>query len=269
MATKIGFIGYGNMAQAMVNGMIASGSYKSRDIIVSDLNIKENVLGIKMTTNNKDIAESADILVLAIKPHQYKDVIAEVKGHLKVDTIIVSIAAGLTICTLESYFDYSVKLVRTMPNTPAMIGIGMTALMPNSNMTEGEVESVQHIFDSFGKTEIVVEELIEAVIVTSGSSPAYIYMMIEAMIEGGINEGMTREMATTFVCQAMIGATKMVMETGVHPNDLRDAVCSPNGTTIQAVNYLKDNNFGKIVKNAMKACADRSHEMTKSASNNQ
>jgi len=263
MGTKIGFIGYGNMGQAMVNGMIVSGSYNARNIIVSDLNVKENVLGIKMTTDNTEVAKFADILVLAVKPHQYKDVIDEVKGYLKPSTIIVSIAAGPSICTLESYFDYSVKLIRTMPNTPAMIGIGMTAIMPNAHMTEEEVKLVQDIFDSFGKTEIVAEELIEAVIVTSGSSPAYVYMMIEAMIRGGMNEGMTREMATSFVCQAMIGGAGMVMKTGIHPNDLCDAVCSPNGTTIRAVNYLRDNDFEEVVKNAMKACAERSREMSK------
>jgi len=241
--------------------MVVSGSYKACDIMASDLSVKENGLGIKMTTNNKEVAKFADILILAVKPHQYKAVIDEIKSDLKQDMIIVSIAAGLTICTLESYFDYSVKLMRTMPNTPAMIGMGMTALMPNAHMTEAEVKLVQHIFDSFGKTQIVEETLIEAVIVTSGSSPAYIYMMIEAMIQGGISEGMRPEVATNFVCQAMIGAVGMVMETGIHPNELRDAVCSPNGTTIQAVNYLQNHDFEGLVKSAMKACADRSREM--------
>ena len=263
MAIKIGFIGYGNMAQAMVNGMIVSGSYKPENIAVSDLSVKENALGIKVATNNIEVAKFSDILILAIKPHQYKAVIDEVRNYLKPDVIVVSIAAGLTIATLEGYFDYPVKLVRTMPNTPAMIGMGMTAIMLNLNMIDEEVKLVRDVFDSFGKTEIVAEELIEAVIVTSGSSPAYIYMMIEAMIRGGINEGMTREMATSFVCQAMIGAAGMVKETGIHPNDLCDAVCSPNGTTICAVNYLRDNDFEAVIENAMKACANRSREMSK------
>ena len=260
----IGFIGYGNMAQAMIKGMIVSESYKSKNIIVSDLSVKENTLGVNMTTNNQEVAGVADILILAVKPHQYETVIHEIKGHLKVNTLIVSIAAGLTISTLESYFDYPVKLVRTMPNTPAMIGVGMTAIIPNDQLAEKEIASVQQIFNSFGKTQRVDEALIDAVIVTSGSSPAYIYLMIEAMIQGGINEGMTREMATTFVCQAMIGATGMVMETGIRPHDLCEAVCSPNGTTIEAVNYLNSENFIEIVKAAMTVCAEKSRKMSKS-----
>jgi len=130
-------------------------------------------------------------------------------------------------------------------------------------MTEGDTKLIQTIFSSFGKTEIVDEAMIDAVIVTSGSSPAYVYMMIEAMIKGGMEEGMTREMATRFVSQAVYGAAKMVMETDVAPKDLCDAVCSPNGTTIEAVNYLRNNDFEDIVKNAMKTCANRSREMSK------
>ena len=251
------------MAQAMVRGMVMSGKHEAESMMISDLELKENTLGLKMTTDNCEVAKFADVLILAVKPHQYKAVVHEIQSYLKSTSIIVSIAAGLTIATLESYFDRSdsIKLMRTMPNTPAMIGAGMTAMMPNANLTIKEIKLVCHLFDSFGRTEIVAEELIEAVIVTSGSAPAYIYMMIEAMIEGGMNEGMTREMATTFVCQAMTGAAGMVMETGIDPNDLRDAVCSPGGTTIQAVECLQDNDFGEIVKRAMKACADRSREM--------
>jgi len=269
MAIKIGFIGYGNMAQAIAKGIVDAGFVKPSDVFVTDVNLEKKKLarlkmGFMSTYTAKQIAWTADVLVLAVKPHHYKEVINDFKKKMHKDTIVVSIAAGLTIKTLESYFDKPVKIVRTMPNTPAMVGVGMTAIMPGSNMGAADTELIQEIFSSFGKAEIIDESLIDAVIVTSGSSPAYVYMMIEAMIVGGMNEGMTRYMATRFASQAVYGAAKMVIETGMDPTDLRDAVCSPNGTTIEAVNYLNNNNFDFIVKNAMKACADRSREMSKS-----
>ena len=268
MATTIGFIGYGNMAQAIAKGVVNAGFVKSSDIFITDVDpgkkqLAEEEMGFISTYSAEQIACEADVLILAVKPHQYKEVIHDFKGKMCKNTIVVSIAAGLTINTLESYFDEPVKLVRTMPNTPAMVGVGMTAIMPNLHMEVSDIELIETIFSSFGKAEIVEESLIEAVIVTSGSSPAYVYMMIEAMIQGGMNEGMTRSMATRFASQAVSGAAKMVLETKIAPNDLRGAVCSPNGTTIEAVNYLRDNHFEEIVKSAMKACANRSREMSK------
>jgi len=261
MNKKIGFIGYGNMAQAMVGGIITQ--LPAENIMVSDLQLPTDHRGIKTTTNNTLVAEFADVLVIATKPNQYQTVITEIKNHLKPTTIIVSIAAGLTMQTLENLFDRPVKLVRTMPNTPARVASGMTAIIPNAQMTDVDTELVVQIFTSFGAAEIVDEALIEAVIVTSGSSPAYVYMFIEAMIQGGINEGMTREMATRFASSAVMGAAKMVTETGVLPNDLCDAVCSPNGTTIEAVKSLQAAGFEAIITKAMKACADRSRAMAK------
>jgi len=267
MATKIGFIGYGNMAQAIAKGVVDAGFVKTSDVFVTDVDPEKKKLarlkmGFMSTYTAKQIAWTADVLILAVKPHQYEEVINDFKKKMHKNTIVVSIAAGLTIETLESYFDKPVKIVRTMPNTPAMVGEGMTAIIPNSNMEEADTGLIQNIFSSFGKVEVVEEALIDAVIVTSGSAPAYIYMMIEAMIEGGMNEGMTRYMATRFASQAVYGAAKMVIETGIAPNDLCEAVCSPNGTTIEAVNYLNENNFSGIVKSAMKACAERSHEIS-------
>ena len=261
MTKKIGFIGYGNMAKAIISGMIASGNYQKKQIMVTDL-IKQEV-AVAWGETSIQVAEFSDVLVLAVKPGQYKEVINDIKDHLKRDVIIVSIAAGLKIATLESYFDSRVKIIRTMPNTPAQLNLGMTALMPNEQMQTSDINVIQAMFASVGKTEIVSEDLIEAVIVTSGSSPAYIYMMIEALIKGGMSEGMSREMAKTFVTQAMIGACGMVLETGAHPTDLRDAVCSPGGTTIEAVKHLQNHDFEALIMAAMKACGDRSREMAR------
>lgn len=269
MAMTIGFIGYGNMAQAIAKGVVNAGFVKATDVFVTDVNSEKKSLakrqmGFISTHTAKQIAMKVDVLIIAVKPHQYEAVICDFQAKLRKDTIVVSIAAGLTIHTLESYFDQPVKIIRTMPNTPAMVGAGMTALMPNGNMKADDTKMIEKFFSSFGKTEIIDEALIESVIVTSGSSPAYVYMMIEAMIQGGINEGMTRAMATRFASQAVLGAAKMVIETGIEPNELCDAVCSPNRTTIEAVNYLNSKNFNIIVKNAMNACAEKAREMSKS-----
>ena len=268
MKSKIGFIGYGNMASAMVKGLSISRYFNMTNVYVTDIDEEKKLAARKETGaaiqySGKELAEFVDFLVLAVKPHQYKAVIDEIKDKLSPTTVIISIAAGLTIKTLESYFEKPVKLVRAMPNTPAMVGTGMTALALNMKMSEAALRKLKSIFNAFGQLEIIDESLMDAAIVTSGSAPAYIYMMIEAMITGGMREGMTREVATTFTVQAVLGAAKMVRETGKNPNDLRDAVCSPNGTTIEAVNYLNDHHFGEIVQNAMNACAEKSREMSK------
>jgi len=260
---KIGFVGFGNMAQAIINGLIATGDYKAKDIMVSDVVKVETAIGVKWGTSNGEVATFADVLILAVKPQQYKEVITEIKDVIDNKTIIVSIAAGLTILTLEELFAKEVKLIRTMPNTPAQIGQGMTAIMPNDIATKEDISAVCEIFDAVGKTQIVTEDLIEAVIVTSGSSPAYIYMMIEAMIEAGVKEGMDRDTASVFVCQAMLGACMMVSSTGLAPADLIKAVCSPNGTTIEAVNHLNEQNFNQILLDAMAASSKRSRELSK------
>jgi pyrroline-5-carboxylate reductase len=248
---------------------VNTGFVKASNVFVTDVDpekksLAKKQMGFISTYNAEQMALTVDVLIIAVKPHQYEAVIHDFKEKMRKDTIVVSIAAGLTISTLEGYFDKQVKIIRTMPNTPAMVGEGMTAMMPNGNMKPADIELIQNIFSSFGKVEIVDEALIDGVIVTSGSSPAYVYMMIEAMIQGGMNEGMTRGMAARFASQAVLGAAKMVLETGIDPNDLRDAVCSPNGTTIEAVNYLNSQNFDGIVKGAMNACAERSREMSKS-----
>jgi len=219
--------------------------------------------GIKTTGDNKEVASNSNILFLAVKPHLYSAVINEIREYVKEDCIVITIAAGQTIENVEKDFGRQVKLVRTMPNTPALVGEGMTALCPNKMVSKDEVEEVIKIFNSFGKAEIIEEKLIDAFITVSGSSPAYVFMFIEAMADGAVLQGMPRDKAYNMAAQAVFGAAKMVIETGKHPGELKDMVCSPGGTTIEAVAELEEKGFRAAVISAMKRCADKSKEMSK------
>ena len=264
----IGFIGAGNMGQAMAGGIVSSGIVKAENIIFSDIS-EENLkkaykkYGVKTSNSNVLTASMADFLVLSVKPHLYQTVIEEIKDYLKPETVVITIAAGITLEKLKNMFGKDIKTVRTMPNTPAMAGEGMTAVIPNEFITENELKEVMEILNSFGKAEIIEEKLIDAVIAVSGSSPAYVYMMIEAMGDAAVAGGMTRDKAYKFAAQAVLGSAKMVLETGIHPGELKDMVCSPGGTTIEAVAALEENGFRNAIIKAMKVCEKKSKEMSK------
>lgn len=263
---KLGFIGTGNMAGAIMGGIIRQGLIKADEIIGADVSeagrerVKE-AYGIHVTADNKEVIESADKVVLSVKPQYYASVIAELKNLVKEGQIIITIAPGKTLKWLEEQFGKQVKIVRTMPNTPAMVGEGMTAVCANEYVTKDELDEVLQILGTFGKTEVISEHLMDVVVSTSGSSPAYIYMMIEAMADAAVADGMARPQAYKFAAQAVLGSAKMVLETGRHPGELKDMVCSPGGTTIEAVRVLEAKGFRSAVIEAMKACAEVSRNM--------
>lgn len=263
---KLGFIGCGSMASAMLGGIIKNNIIASSDIISSDLNktsleITKDTLGIQVTTDNKEVVEQSDIIVLSVKPQFYGSVINEIKGLIKDNQIIITIAPGQTLDGLKTAFGRELKIVRTMPNTPALVGEGITAMCYNENVTEEEVELVASILAGFGKVEIVTENLMDAVVGVSGSSPAYVFMFIEALADGAVAAGMPRNKAYTFAAQAVLGSAKMVLETGKHPGELKDMVCSPGGTTIEAVRVLEKEGFRSSVMEAVKACIDKARSL--------
>lgn len=263
---RLGFIGCGNMAGAMLGGIIKNNIVECNNIIASDLNegalnkIKSE-LNISTTTNNIDVVENSDIIVLAVKPQFYKEVINEIKTHIKDYQIIVTIAPGQTLEGLKNTFERDLKIVRTMPNTPALVGEGITAMCCNDNVTEEESKLVMSILSGFGKVEVVTENLMDAVVGISGSSPAYVFMFIEAMADAAVAGGMPRNKAYTFAAQAVLGSAKMVLETGKHPGELKDMVCSPAGTTIEAVRVLEKEGFRSSVMEAVKACIDKARNI--------
>ena len=262
---KIGFIGSGNMCGAIVDGMI-KGGYAPKDITVSDVSELQlegfmEKYDVVTTTDNASAAADSEIVFLCVKPHVIYKVIDEIKDAVSEDKVVVSIAAGQSLEKLEAAFGKSVKLVRLMPNTPALVGEGMTAVCKNANVSDDELNRVTQITDSFGKSEVVDEKLMDAVTAVSGSSPAYVFMFIEAMADAAVLGGMPRKQAYTFAAQAVMGSAKMVLESGKCPSELKDMVCSPSGTTIEAVAVLEEMGMRSSVIEAMRACMEKSQNM--------
>ncbi len=263
---KLGFIGSGNMATAMMSGIIKNKIFEANEIIASDLYAPsrekaEANLGICVTDNNIEVVEKAEVIVLAVKPQYYPDVIAEIKDCVKENQIVVTIAPGKTLAWLGEQFGKNVKIVRTMPNTPAMVLEGMTGVCHNTFITKDELDYVCRILSGFGKAEVVGEHLMDVVVSTSGSSPAYVFMFIEAMADAAVADGMPRAQAYKFAAQAVMGSAKMVLDLEKHPGELKDMVCSPGGTTIQAVRVLEEKGMRSAVMEAMKACHDKAKGM--------
>ena len=242
MNKKIGFIGCGNMGKAMLGALVKSNDINKNDIIVSTKSKTSaekisDEFAVKTTTVNIEVAEVADILFLAVKP------------------------AGITIAQIEQWFDNDVKVVRTMPNTPALVGEGMSAICPNKFINEDEVEHVGELYNLFGKYEILEEKDFHAFIALCGSSPAYVFMFIEAMADAGVKLGIPRAKAYKLAEQSILGSAKLALETGKHPGVLKDEVCSPGGTTIEAVIDLEKNGFRNTVISAVEKCAEKSKNM--------
>ncbi|MCH4239332.1 MAG: pyrroline-5-carboxylate reductase [Oscillospiraceae bacterium] len=259
---KLGFIGCGNMAKAMISGIIKNGVCSAEDIIVSakteaTLQKAQAEYGVHTAKANAEVAKASDAFVLAVKPQFYAEVIAEIRDSVRPEQLVITIAPGKTLAWLSEQFGRPVQLVRTMPNTPAMVGEGITAVCCSDDLPQKTLDCALKILRSFGKAEVVPERLMDAVVSVSGSSPAFVFMFIEAMADAAVADGMPRKQAYTFAAQAVLGSAKMVLETGRHPAELKDMVCSPAGTTIEAVRVLEETGFRGSVMAAMKACTDK------------
>lgn len=263
---KLGFIGCGNMATAIIKGIINNGIAGKDDIIGADLSeaVRNKIngdLGIRVTTDNKEAAAKAEVLFLSVKPQFYETVIGEVKDVVTDAQLIITIAPGKTLDWLDKQFGKPLKIVRTMPNTPALVGEGITAVCYNGNVSKADLDKAVNILTSFGKCEVVPEHLMDVVTSVSGSSPAYVFMFIEAMADAAVADGMPRAQAYEFAAQAVLGSAKMVLETGKHPGELKDMVCSPGGTTIEAVRVLEEKGMRSAIFEAMKACTRKARGM--------
>ncbi len=266
MKKKIGFVGCGNMGGAMVQGILDSEKCEKENMMIStksqaSMEKKKAAYGVNATLDNREVAAFADILFLAVKPQFYETTIEQIKDVVSTDQIIISMAPGKTLAWLKEQFGKDVKVIRTMPNTPSMVKEGMMGMCVNEHVTEDEIALVRDICDGFSKTEVIAEHLMDVVTAVSGSSPAYVFMFIEAMADAAVAGGMPRAQAYKFAAQAVLGSAKMVLDTGKHPAELKDMVCSPAGTTIQAVRVLEEKGLRSAVFEAMEKCLDISRNM--------
>ena len=265
---KLGILGVGNMGGAILRGY---SKVADSDVFIYDadeikLDEAAELPGVVAVDSLDELMTSSDAVILALKPNIFDIVMPQIADiAVKCDNpkVVVSIAAGISIQYLQQFLGPESKVVRVMPNTPAMVGEGMSALSASSSLSEEEMNSVLKVFEVLGKAEIVDESLMDVVTGISGSSPAYAYMYIQGLMECGIKNGMTPEMAKTFAAQATLGAAKMVLENDISPEQLRINVCSPGGTTIEAVESLNSNDFISNVGEAMDAAIEKSKVMTK------
>ncbi|SHK56637.1 pyrroline-5-carboxylate reductase [Clostridium cavendishii DSM 21758] len=263
---KIGFIGCGNMGKAMLGGIIKSGKVKNDDIMASaksqnTIDKIKREFNVKTTLNNREVVVESNIIILAVKPYLYNSVIDEIKDIMDESKIIITIAAGITIDGVIKRFGKKIKVIKTMPNTPALVCEGMTAICHNENVTIEEKNSVIDLFKAFGKVEELEEKDFYAFTALCGSSPAYVFMFVEAMADAAVKQGIPRKKAYSLAAQAVLGSAKMILETEKHPGELKDAVCSPGGTTIEAVLELEKSGFRSSVINAMNKCEEKAKKM--------
>ncbi len=265
---KIGFIGCGNLATAILTGLLDAAPDYIASVWVSNhspekLNAFSSKYPVHTTLDNCEVARDCDILFLTVKPNKYEDVLAQIQPVLSPKTILISVAAGLSISFIEEATFPQAKVIRCMPNTPSMLGCGMNAICPNKNVTAGECDAVKALFDHFGVCEIVTENLFDTVTGVSGSGPAYVYLFIDAMAKAAVSDGMPKDQAITFAAQTALGAAKMVLESGTDPETLTQNVCSPGGTTIEAVNVFREDGLYELVQKAQHACVEKSKKMSK------
>lgn len=262
---KFGFIGMGNMGYAILKGLLAKYSPEEITFSERDREKAEDIsarTGVAPSEDNGACASGAEYVILAVKPQQLDAVIGGIREAVTEEQIVISIAPGYTIADLKERFGKECRIVRAMPNTPALVGEGMSGVCYDSALFSGqEAETIREFFESFGRMEIVEEKLINAVVCASGSSPAYVYMFIEALADSAVKYGLPRATAYEMVAQTVLGSAKMVLETGEHPGRLKDQVCSPGGTTIAGVSALEEYGLRNAVIKANDACYEKCTRM--------
>ena len=271
MATqlKIGFLGAGKMATALAKGFIRAEIVFPKEIIAGDLygvarNIFAKETGAKTTTSNSDVLKFANVLILATKPDQVPAALAEISGAFTKNHLLISIAAGVTISKLENLLPAGARAIRVMPNTPALVSEGASAFALGENASVADAELAKKLLSAVGVALQVKESLLDAVTGLSGSGPAYVYQFIEALSDGGVAAGLPRDIATKLAAQTVLGAAKMVLETGQHPGALKDQVTSPGGTTIEGLHELEKGQLRGVVMNAVRAATEKSKKLGQS-----
>ncbi len=262
---KIGIIGCGNIGEALLKGLLASGAI-SKDRVRASVRTAARVTalaaahGIVATQDNRAVAQFADLLVLAVKPQILGRVLSEIAPGVREGTVVVSVAAGVSTAALEAQLD-GARVVRTMPNTPVLVRTGATAVAAGSRATEEDVALAQALFDSVGITEVLDESQMDAVTGLSGSGPAYLFLILDALCDAGVKVGIRRTVAQRLAAQTILGSTKLLIESGAHPGLLKDMVTSPGGTAIAGIHTLEAGGLRTTLMNAVEAATRRSAEL--------
>lgn len=267
MEINLGFIGAGNMGTALAKGIIKSKLLSPENVFVFDIyeekaqKIKEET-GVKTADKIEDLVLRCDIVILAVKPNVVKQALEPCKDLFDGNKLLISIAAGVPTWVYKDILGKNSKIIRTMPNTPALVGEGMTLIAFDENTRKEDIEKAKMLFECVGKVELLDEKLMNEVVALTSSSPAYVFMFIEAMADAAVLSGIARDVAYKLAAQAVLGSARMVLETGKHPGVLKDQVCSPGGTTIEAVGSLEKNGFRYAVIDAMNKCTRKAKEIS-------
>lgn len=264
---RVGFIGAGQMATALGKGFVTSQTLSASQIVATDpvATARERfreATGATLLGGNLEVPGQADLLILAMKPQHMIAALKELHHHLEKRHLLVSIAAGVTLEAMTQVVGDSVRLIRVMPNTPALVGAGASAFARGGKATSEDADIVNTLFSTIGVCEEVPESLLDAVTGLSGSGPAFVYQFIEALSDGGVKAGLPRMMATRLAAQTVLGAARMVLSTGQHPGALKDAVTSPGGTTIAGLHALEQGGLRGTVMDAVIAAWERSRELS-------
>ena len=263
---RFAFVGAGNMAEALIRGLIASGAVAGGDISVSGRR-KERVertaerLGVRAAADNADCVRGADVVMLCVKPQVMRGVLAQVGADVPAGALVISVAAGIPTKVIESALGDGARVVRSMPNTGAIVRQSATAISAGSNATEADLDAAKAVFDSVGRTVIVDEVHLDAVTGLSGSGPAYMFLVMDALADAGVKVGLSREVSMELAAQTVLGSAQLLLQTGEHPGRLKDQVTSPGGTAIAGIATLEAGGLRTTLINAVEVATRRSREL--------
>lgn len=266
LAKKIAFLGAGNMAGALVRGLVSAGASAPSEILCTDvrrerLDELEKKHGVRTSKDNVESARWADVVVLATKPQVFDRLLPDVARGVRSDALVVSIAAGVPISAIEAKLPPGTRVVRTMPNTPCLVDAGATALAAGTHATDDDVALARRIFEAVGVTVVLDEVLLDAVTGLSGSGPAYVFLILEALADAGVKVGLHRDSALLLAAQTIFGSAKLLLETGEHPGRLKDMVTSPGGTAIAGLHTLEAGGLRTTLINAVESATARSKQL--------
>ncbi len=268
LGKTIAFLGAGNMAEAFIKGLLRAGVALPSEILCTDRRKERladlaRLYGVRTTTDNRTAAAEAGIVVLSVKPQAMNKLLDEVAPAIDEKKLVISIAAGVPLAAIERKVGRGIRMVRSMPNTPALVGAGASAIAAGDHATEADMTQATALFDAVGKTVVVDEPLLDAVTGLSGSGPAYVFLVIEALADAGVKVGLDRRTAQDLAAQTVLGSAKLLIETGEHPGKLKDQVTSPGGTAIAGLHTLEAGGLRTTLMNAVEAATKRAHELGK------